>query len=143
MPSGLLRADVSYRLVVSGVRDTDGLPLEQAAVAVHTTTAPTVVRFRPVANSTLPTAGTRGVGALHVADVLGASTARAFSIRVGGKSVAGSVHWAEDDAVLVFDPKAALPYGAKVSMSRRAPGIRRGCPSPSPPMPSFTLPGGV
>ena len=40
----------SYRLIVSGVRDTDGLPLEQASVAVHTTTAPSVVRFRPVAN---------------------------------------------------------------------------------------------
>ena len=45
-----------------------------------------------------------------------ASTARAFSVSVGGKSVAGSVHWAESDTVLVFDPKAVLPYGAKVSM---------------------------
>ena len=115
VPSGLLRADVSYRLVVSGVRDTDGLPLEQAAVAVHTTTAPTVVRFRPVANSTR-IARDAVLSVRFTQPMDRASTARAFSISVGGKSVAGSVHWAEDDAVLVFDPKAALPYGAKVSM---------------------------
>ena len=115
MPSVLLRPDVSYRLVVSGVRDTDGLPLEQAAVSVHTTTAPSVVRFRPVANSTR-IARDAVLSVRFTQTMNRASTARAFSISVGGKSVAGSVHWGEDDTILVFDPKAALPYGAKVSM---------------------------
>ena len=115
VPSALLRPDVDYRLVVSGARDTDGLLLEQTAVTVHTTTAPSVVRFRPVANSTrIARDAMLSVRFTQAMDR--ASTARAFSISVGGKSVAGSVHWAEDDTVLVFDPKAALPYGAKVSM---------------------------
>jgi hypothetical protein len=115
VPSAPLRPDVDYRLVVSGVADTDGLPLEQAAVAVHTTTAPSVVRFRPVANSTrIARDAVLSVRFTQAMDRV--STARAFSISVGGKSFAGSVHWAESDTVLVFDPKAALPYGAKVSM---------------------------
>ena len=115
VPSVALRPDVSYRLVVSGVRDTDGLPLEQAAVSVHTTTAPSVVRFRPVANSTR-IARDAVLSVRFTQSMDRVSTARAFSISVGGRSVAGAVHWAESDTVLVFDPKAALPYGAKVSM---------------------------
>jgi hypothetical protein len=115
VPSALLRPDVNYRLIVSGARDTDGLPLDQASVTVHTTTAPSVVRFRPVANSSrIARDAVLSVRFTQTMDR--ASTARAFSISVGGKSVAGSVRWAEDDTVLVFDPKSALPYGAKVSM---------------------------
>jgi uncharacterized protein YkwD len=45
------------------------------------------------------------------------STARAFSASVGGKNVRGSIRWAEKDTVLVFEPKSALPYGAKVSLT--------------------------
>ena len=43
-----------------------------------------------------------------------ASTTDAFSVEVNGKTVAGSVDFAEDDTVLVFDPKADFPYGATV-----------------------------
>jgi len=115
VPSAPLRPDVSYRLLVSGVRDTDGLPLEQASVAVHTTTAPSVVRFRPVPNSTR-IARDAVLSVRFTQSMDRASTAQAFKVSVGGKSVAGSVHWAESDAVLVFDPKSVFPYGAKVSM---------------------------
>ncbi len=115
VPSAPLRPDVDYRLIVAGVRDTDGLPLDEATVAVHTTTAPGVVRFRPVANSTrIARDAVLSVRFTQAMDR--ASTARAFSVKVGGKSVAGSVRWAESDTVLVFDPKAVLPYGATVSM---------------------------
>ena len=115
IPAAPLRPDVSYRLIVSGVRDTDGLPLEQASVAVHTTTAPSVVRFRPVANSTrIARDAVLSVRFTQAMDR--ASTAQAFTVSVGGRSVAGSVHWAEGDTVLVFDPKSVFPYGAKVSM---------------------------
>jgi hypothetical protein len=115
IPAAPLRPDVSYRLIVSGVRDTDGLPLEQASVAVHTTTAPSVVRFRPVANSTrIARDAVLSVRFTQAMDR--ASTAQAFTVSVGARSVAGSVHWAEGDTVLVFDPKSVFPYGAKVSM---------------------------
>ena len=116
VPSAPLRPDVSYRLIVSGVRDIDGLPLEQATVAVHTTTAPSVVRFRPVASSTR-IARDAVLSVRFTQKMDRARTADAFSVSVGGKSVAGSVRWAESDTVLLFDPKVALPYGAKVSMA--------------------------
>jgi uncharacterized protein YkwD len=115
VPSAPLLPDVDYRLVVSGVRDTDGLPLDEASVAVHTTTAPSVVRFRPFANSTR-IARDAILSVRFTQKMDRASTARAFTVSVGGKSVAGSVRWAESDTVLVFDPKSVFPYGAKVSM---------------------------
>ncbi len=43
-----------------------------------------------------------------------ASTAAAFSVEVNGKEVTGTVDFAEDDTVLVFDPKLAFPYPATV-----------------------------
>ena len=42
-----LLPNVDYRLIVSGVRDADGVPLDTIELAVRTTTAPGVVRFRP------------------------------------------------------------------------------------------------
>ena len=51
-PSAPLRSDVRYRLIVSGARDADGLPLDDVALAVRTVKAPAVVRFRPFAKST-------------------------------------------------------------------------------------------
>ena len=44
------------------------------------------------------------------------STARAFTVSVGGKAVAGKVAWAEHDTVLVFTPSAPFPFGATVAM---------------------------
>ena len=98
-----------------GVRDTDGLPLEQAAVAVRTTTAPSVVRFRPSRTA-------RGSPADAVLSVRFTQTmdrparpARSRSRSAGSRSPVPSTG-PRHDTVLVFDPKAALPYGAKVSM---------------------------
>jgi hypothetical protein len=114
-PSVPLRSDVSYRLIVSGVRDTDGLPLDEVALAVRTTKAPAVVRFRPFADTT--NISRDAVISVRFTEKMDrGNTARAFSVSVGGKAVAGSVHWAESDTVLVFTPKAPLPYGSKVSM---------------------------
>ena len=115
VPSVPLRSDVTYRLVVSGVRDTDGLPLDDVALAVRTTEAPGVVRFRPFADTT--NISRDAVISVRFTEKMDrGSTAHAFSVSVGGKAVTGSIHWAESDTVLVFDPKSPLPYGAKVSM---------------------------
>jgi uncharacterized protein YkwD len=43
-----------------------------------------------------------------------ASTAAAFSVDVNGKEVRGTIEFAENDTVLVFDPAATLPYEATV-----------------------------
>ena len=47
-PLAPLRPDVDYRLIVSGVRDAEGVPLDTIRLTVHTTQAPGVVRFRPL-----------------------------------------------------------------------------------------------
>ncbi len=114
-PSVPLRSDVRYQLIVSGARDTDDLPLDDVALAVRTAKAPAVVRFRPFAES--KDVGRDAVISVRFTEAMDRrSTARAFKVSVGGKAVAGSVRWAESDTVLVFTPKAALPYGSKISM---------------------------
>ena len=114
-PSAPLRSGVRYQLIVSGARDADGLPLEDVALAVRAVKAPAVVRFRPFAKST-DVARDAAISVRFTEAMDRRSTARAFSVSVGGKAVAGSVRWAEKDTVLVFTPKSALPYSSKVSM---------------------------
>ena len=124
-PTVPLRPDAAYRVTVSGVRDTDGLPVGAIILAVRTAapptppaapTAPTVIRYRPLG-------GTRGVARDAAISVRFSrpmnrpSTAAAFSVSVGGSAVTGKVAWAEADTVLVFTPTAALPYGTTVTMS--------------------------
>jgi len=112
-----LLPNVAYRLIVSGVRDSDGIPLDPIQLAVQTTTtAPGVVRFRPRDEAS-------GVGRASVLSVRFTqamdrrSTARAFSVTAAGKAVSGTVRWMEHDTVLVFTPAAALPAGKAVTMT--------------------------
>jgi uncharacterized protein YkwD len=46
-----------------------------------------------------------------------ASTKRAFRVEVAGKPVKGTVTFAENDTVLVFDPDKTMPYGTRVVVS--------------------------
>jgi uncharacterized protein YkwD len=111
-----LQADIDYRLIVSGVRDTDGVPLDTIRLMVHTTAAPGIVRFRPRDETTdIATSAVLSVRFTQAMDRR--STARAFSATVGGKAVTGTVRWAERDTVLVFTPAAALPAGETVTMT--------------------------
>jgi uncharacterized protein YkwD len=115
VPSAPLLPDVPYRLIVSGVRDTDGLPVEGIALAVRTIKAPAVVRFRPRAD-TLDVPREAAISVRFTEAMDRRSTAGAFSVAADGKAVAGKVAWAEHDSVLVFTPSVVLPYGATVSM---------------------------
>jgi uncharacterized protein YkwD len=115
VPDAPLLSDVAYRLVVSGVRDIDGLPLETFSLAVRTAKAPAVVRFRPKADS-LDVARTTAISVRFTEPMDRTSTARAFTVKVGAAPIAGKVRWAESDTVLIFTPSAALPFGATVSI---------------------------
>ena len=116
IPDHPLRPDTDYRLVVSGVRDVDGLSLGTVRLAVHTINAPGVVRFRPVAGSTA-VARDAAISVRFTDRMERRSTERAFSVSVAGKRVGGKLSWAEADRVLVFDPTNPLPYGTTVTMS--------------------------
>jgi hypothetical protein len=97
-----------------GVVDEDGSPVaEPKAIAFRTTTAPSVVRFRPRAGTDDVDRGVP-VSVRFTRPMERASTAAAFSVEVNGKKVKGAVDFAEDNTVLVFDPKAVFPYDATV-----------------------------
>jgi uncharacterized protein YkwD len=115
-PKRALLPDVAYRLTVSGVRDTDGLALDPVVLAIRTAKAPAVVRFRPHAGAG-GVARDATISVRFTMPMDRRSTARAFSVSVRGKTVAGTVAWGEHDTVLLFAPKNALPSGSTVSMA--------------------------
>ncbi len=122
-PLESLKADTAYELVVAGVRDQDGLELAPQSIAVRTVKAPGVVRFRPRADAQdAPRDAPISVRFTEVMDRQ--ATARAFSVKIGGEAVKGTISWAESNKVLIFRPAAALPYGAavvaKVEISARS-----------------------
>jgi uncharacterized protein YkwD len=113
VPSAPLRPDTVYKVVVSGVRDVDGLALAPQSIAVRTVRAPSVVRFRPLEEAT-NTPRDANISVRFTEAMDRAATARAFSVRIGGKALKGQIRWAESNTVLVFDPASALPYDAAV-----------------------------
>jgi uncharacterized protein YkwD len=115
VPAGALQPDLAYRLVVSGVRDADGAPLDTIVLAVRTAKAPAVVRFRP---KTAATAIARDatISVRFTQPMDRRNTARAFGVSIRGVAVVGKVTWAEHDTVLIFTPNAVLPFGSTVAM---------------------------
>ena len=115
-PQRPLLPDVAYRLTVSGVRDTDGLPLQPVILAVRTAKAPAIASFRPDGGA----AGVARDATLAVRFTMPMdrrSTARSLSVSTHGRSVAGTIAWAEHDTLLLFTPKVALPPASAVSMA--------------------------
>jgi hypothetical protein len=113
VPSAPLRPDTVYKLVVSGVRDRDGLVLAPQSMAVRTVRAPGVIRFRPREDAT-GTPRDANISVRFTEAMDRTSTAKAFSVKIGGKAIKGKISWAESDTVLVFDPASALPYDAAI-----------------------------
>jgi uncharacterized protein YkwD len=98
------------------VVDEDGSPIAAPAPLVFATTAaPSVVRFRPRA-ATEDVGRDVPVSVRFTVPMDHRTTAAAFSVQVNGKDVAGTVAWAENDTVLVFDPEDPFPYGAAVTL---------------------------
>jgi uncharacterized protein YkwD len=95
------------------VIDADGVALAPVSMAVKTTNPPGVVRFRPQESAT-DTPRDAAISVRFTEAMDRSTTARAFSVRIGGKAIKGSISWAEAGKVLVFKPATALPYGAAV-----------------------------
>lgn len=113
-----LAPDTTYTISVdAGVPDADGFASGQPApLTIRTAKGPTVVRFRPFAGST-DIDRSAILSVRFTAPMDHRSTQAAFSARIGTKPLAGKFSWAEGDTVLVFDPTAILPYGAKIVMA--------------------------
>ena len=112
-PSRPLRADTTYRFVLDGVRDDDGLLLAPITLTVRTIRAPTVVRFRPV-DGTKGVARDAAVSVRFTERMDRASTKRAFSVAVDGAVMEGAIRFDEGDTVLVFTPTSRLRASGKV-----------------------------
>ena len=114
-PSTSLVANTQYTVELApGLLDAEGAAVTLPAPLVFTTTtAPSVVRFRPLAGTEDVSRGLP-VSVRFTMSMDRASTAAAFSVEVNGTEVRGKVEFAEDDTVLVFDPAETLPYEATV-----------------------------
>ena len=100
--------------LATGLLDAEGSAVAPPDPLAFTTTAsPSVVRFRPrggaeEAGRAIP------VSVRFTEPMDRASTRAAFSVEVDGTDVTGTVSFAENDTVLVFDPAASFPYEATV-----------------------------
>jgi uncharacterized protein YkwD len=115
-PTTPLAPATTYTVALVGLVDAAGAPVPSGpTLAVSTTAAPRVIRFRPVH-------GTAKVDRAAVLSVRFSesmhrrSTKAAFSVSIAGKAIAGKVSFAEKDTVLVFRPTELLPYGAAVEL---------------------------
>jgi uncharacterized protein YkwD len=115
LPTVPLRAGVEYHLIVDGAMDADGLALPSAELDVETVVAPSVVRFQPADRATAIAPGA-AISMRFSAKMDRAATTRALTVKVAGKTISGKVDWTENDTVLVFTPRSALPSNATVSV---------------------------
>jgi uncharacterized protein YkwD len=115
-PSTPLAPATAYTVSLVGLVDAAGAPLAASpTLAVSTTAAPQVVRFRPLHGTTnVERAAMLSVRFTQPMDLK--STKVAFTASIAGKAIAGSVSFAESDSVLVFRPAELLPYGASIEL---------------------------
>ncbi len=117
IPDDPLAPDTDYIVRLGpGMRDLDGAEIEAAAFTIRTAAAPAVVRFRP-RNGWADVTWSQKLSVRFTEPMDRASTETVWSAAEGTTTLDGTFAWAEDDTVLVFDPKAVLGYSQKVSMT--------------------------
>ena len=116
-PAAALAVDTAYRFSIEELVDADGAALASSpSLAITTSAAPHVVRFRPLDKAQKVERGASL--SVRFSEAMAHSTTRAaFAVSADGKAVAGTIAFAEKNTVVVFKPKAALPYGARVVIS--------------------------
>ena len=118
IPGDGLAAGTKYTIAIAGgLVDADGAPVAAISpLTVETIVTPAVVRFRPRAG-TEEIARDADISVRFTRSMDRAATQQAFVVSVGGKPLAGDYHWAEDDTVVIFNPRDPLPWGTDVTMS--------------------------
>ena len=118
IPGDGLAAGTKYTIAIAGgLVDADGAPVAAISpLTVETIVTPAVVRFRPRAG-TEEIARDADISVRFTRSMDRAATQQAFIVSVGGKPLAGDYHWAEDDTVVIFNPRDPLPWGTDVTMS--------------------------
>ncbi|MES2209025.1 MAG: Ig-like domain-containing protein [Chloroflexota bacterium] len=117
IPDQPLAAGVTFTVdLAEGARDADGGAITGASATIKTASAPTVVRFRP-ANGATSVGWSQNLSVRFTEPMDRVTTEKAWSAIQGGKAIAGTLTWAENDTVLVFNPSAVLGYGEKVVLT--------------------------
>jgi uncharacterized protein YkwD len=115
-PASPLKTDARYRLLVVGVRDATGSEIAARSLAIRTSVAPAVVRFRP-RHLTPDVPRDAAISVRFTQPMDHRTTKAAFRVTAAGKPVKGTITFAENDTVLVFDPASALPWDSRVVAS--------------------------
>jgi len=118
VPAHRLAAGTTYTVALAGpITDLDGGQVAAPdPLTISVPPAPLVVRFRPLAGASAVAPGA-AVSVRFTRAMDPRTTAAALAVTVNGARAAGTVRWAEGDTVLVFDPAADFPAGAKVAAS--------------------------
>jgi hypothetical protein len=100
--------------MADGGTDSSGAALQPvASLAVTTMETPAVVRFRPQSGGfTYDTSQLVSVRFSVPMDTK--ATGAAFSVTVGGRAVAGTLYWSENDTVLALAPRYSFKVGTTV-----------------------------
>ena len=126
-PTNGLASKTAYSVTMAdGGVDTSGSPLQTVApLMIVTMEAPAVMVFRP-RPGTISYDTNQPVSVRFTVPMDQKSTAAAFSVTVGGRAVAGSIGWVENDTVLVLTPRYSFKIGstvvARVSTAARSVG---------------------
>ena len=126
-PKDGLASKTAYAVTMAGGGvDASGSPLQTVTpLAIKTMEAPAVFIFRP-RNGTISYDTNQPVSVRFTIPMDQKSTAAAFSVTAGGRAVAGSTYWAENDTVLVLVPRYSFKVGstvvARVSTAARSVG---------------------
>lgn len=117
VPVDGLAPSTEYTASLTGLADAQGIAFDPVApLVVRTGEAPDVVRYRPRDGQKLIDPAV-DLSVRFTQPMNRAQTGAAFSVTAGGKPVTGTMRWAENSTVLVFSPKAKLPYSVKVVMT--------------------------
>jgi uncharacterized protein YkwD len=118
IPDEGLAAGTRYTVSVVGpLLDADGAPVADIPpLVVDTVVAPAVVRFRPRSGTEEVLWGT-DISVRFTRPMARVATQRAFIVSVDGTALWGDYRWAENDTVVVFNPRDPLPWGTEVVMS--------------------------
>ena len=117
IPDDPLAPDTEYSVRLGpGTRDLDGAEIASTEFTIRTAAAPAVVRFRP-RNGWADVTLSQKLSVRFTEPMEHASTESVWKAIQGTTELDGTFVWAEDDTVLVFDPKITLGYGQKVTLT--------------------------
>jgi uncharacterized protein YkwD len=117
-PAAPLKPNTAYRVSLRrGIVDEDGAPVAASkTVTIRTVAAPRVIRYRPARLSS-DVARTANISVRFSEPMNRVSTKAAVRISINGKAIRGKITFAEHNTVLVFDPRTAFDYRARVRVA--------------------------